>query len=288
MDQVTFASRNIIDKLKKGIGDIDTFFFYWQTYIMNQFRSSQANCYIISYPKCGRTWLRMLLIEYFKKFGTSATDKYHKFLLHAPDGKKIKIDHDQGNWVPCPPKINQLKIKKEKFSNKKIIFLVRDPRDVLVSSWYHLKYRENIYKQDLSSFIREDLMGIKKIVAFYNLWIDSKLNDFLLLYYEDMHEDTAQVLKKIIEFNDLEIKNEWLDHAVSESRFSRMKKIEKNGDMKEPWMKPGVKNLANSMKVRKGKIGSYKEEFKLNDVKYLDDYINKNLTEKLKRYKNAS
>ncbi len=86
----------------------------------------------------------------------------------------VVFEHDQSSWVPAPMGKNKLSINKKKYKNKRIIFLTRDPRDILVSSWHHLKYRENIYREGLTEFIREELVGIDKVIAFMNLWVNNK------------------------------------------------------------------------------------------------------------------
>ena len=186
MNQYHFAVRNILDKLIKMTGDWTLVRFYWKTYVSSMFDSIEPDVYVVSYPKCGRTWLRVMLKNYLKVMGFPSPLFNDRSIMGFPDGQTVKFEHDQGNWVPAPFRIEQLRFNTAKYHNKKVVFLFRDPRDVLVSSWYHLRYRENIYKKGISDFINDDLVGMPKIIAFMNMWIENKqhIREFFLKSYE--------------------------------------------------------------------------------------------------------
>lgn len=283
MNQYVFATRNIFDKLIKVIGSWETLKFYWQTYILSRFDAVEPDFCIVSYPKCGRTWLRVMLQKYLELVGPSLQHFNDKSLLSISGNKIAKFEHDQSNWVPAPLRIEQLSFNTYKYSHKKVVFLVRDPRDVLVSSWYHLRYRERIYKEDLSAFIRDDLVGIHKVVAFMNMWVENSHvpDEFFLLTYEQMHSEPIASFRKSLEFMGINVELEALQTAVEESSFDKMKRMESKGILKEPWMKPGSKNLRNSMKIRKGKVGSFHEELSEEDIRFLNDVIRNKLCSKL-------
>ncbi len=283
MNRYVFATRNIADKLVKVIGSWETFKFYWQTYVLSSFEAVEPDVYFVSYPKCGRTWLRVMLQKYLELIGTSLQCFNDKSLLAISGGQTIKFEHDQGNWVPAPLSTGQLSFNTSKYANKKVGFLVRDPRDVLVSSWYHLKYRERIYKKGLSAFMRDDLVGIFKVVAFMNMWIENSHipDSFFLMSYEEMHSDPLFSFREVLEFVGIQVESDALQRAVEESSFEKMKRMESKGTLKEPWMKPGSKDSNNSMKIRKGKVGDFREELSAEDIEFLNGVIQNNLSPKL-------
>ena len=279
MSQYLFAARNIADKFHKVKNNRDMFFFYMQTYVLSQLEKVQPDAYIVSYPKCGRTWLRIMMQKYLELSGASLHYYNDKSLLGISGERVIKFEHDKGNWVPAPLRIDELTFNEQKYAGKKVVFLVRDPRDVLVSSWYHLKYREQIYQGDLAAFIREDLTGIHKVVAFTNMWMENRhrMGDFLLMTYEDMHREPAAQAQQMVAFLGLEVRPELIDQAVEASSFENMKKMELEGSMREPWMKPGSKDLKNSLKIRKGKVGGFHSELSESDIAYVNRVIQEHL-----------
>jgi hypothetical protein len=175
--------------------------FYFDTYILSRLDSTEPDAYVVSYPKCGRTWLRILLQKYLDINGCGKRTFRDKALLQLPDKHVLKFEHDKGTWVPAPCSMKQLSFDQAKYRGEKIVFLVRDPRDVLVSSWYHLKFREKIYTETLSEFIRDNLIGIQKVI-FMNMWVESSHypEDFFLMTYEEMHYNTSESFTGFLRF----------------------------------------------------------------------------------------
>lgn len=275
MSWLLFAIRNVLDKLRKIMRGRGTLKFYVETYLLSRFDRVDPDIYVISYPKCGRTWLRVMLHRYLELSGHELRLYNDRALLGVVGGPTIKFEHDQGNWVPAPRHIHQLSFRTEKYRGKKVIFLTRDPRDVLVSAWYHLTYRERILDMPLSEFVRDPLVGVHKIITFTNMWLDNKHIParFLLMTYEAIHVDPYASFAAALELMDYEVERSRLEQAIEASSFDKMKQMEKSGVLKEPWMKPGAKESNASMKVRKGQIGGYREELSSEDIAYIDAAI---------------
>ena len=281
MNQYLFATRNVLDKVRKIVKTPGSAEFYLRTYVLSRLDRVVPDVYVVSYPKCGRTWVRTML-ERYTNLLSAPSRRYNDrgIITVGPSSILVKFEHGQGNWVPAPPRLESLSFNRDRYANRKVVFLVRDPRDVLVSSWYHLKFRENIYQGDLSQFVRDELVGIEKVVAFMNLWLEhqSVPKDFLLMTYEELHEQPETSFATLLQFMGIEPDREKLHQAVSESSFDRMKKMEVHGDLKEPWMQPGAKDLDRSLKVRKGKIGGFREELSPADIEYVDRVIRERLS----------
>jgi len=288
VNQAVFAARNVYDKLRKAAGDWEVARFYWRTYVLSRIEKVEPDVYVVSYPKCGRTWLRVMLEQYLRnaRRGVELQTYNDRALLGIPGEGIVKFEHDKGNWVPAPLRVDQLRFNAARYEGKKVVFLVRDPRDVLVSSWYHLKYRERIYLGDLSEFIRDPLVGVHKVVAFTNMWLEHRdaPGGFCLMTYEQLHDDPAASFQQLLEFMGIEVEPDALRHAEEASSFRKMKKMELEGSLKEPWMRPGREHLDQSLKVRSGKIGSFQEELSAEDIAYLDEVIRSELSPELSMY----
>ena len=286
MNQFTFALKNVLDKFAKVAGSWETVIFYWQTYILSRFDKVDSDIYVISYPKCGRTWIRVMLQRYLELHGLTQKSFNDKSIVAFSGLPVIKFEHDQGNWVPASLRIDQLNFRATRYQDKKVLFMVRDPRDVLVSSWYHLKYRERIFPRSLADFIQDDLVGVHKVIAFTNMWMENRHLPvaFSLLKYEEMHKKPVDCFQNVLHFMGIAVDPDKAKEAVEWSSFDRMKQIEIMGALKEPWMKPGTKWLGESLKVRRGKVGSYREELSKEEIAYLDAVIQRDLTAELSQY----
>jgi len=263
MNRITFAVRNVWDKARKALRRPGTLGFYVRTYLGGRASVPAPDVYVVSYPKCGRTWLRAILCDYLSRIGVEQSPR-DAFRLRLPEGRVLMFDHDGGNWVPAPRRADRLRFDAERYAGRRVVFLVRDPRDVLVSSWYHLRYRERIYRGTLDAFAMEPLVGIGKVLAFMRLWLEQRgvPAAFLLLRYEDLHADAAGAAARVLEFAGCRVDRAHLEAAVDAARFEKMKRREAAaGDAEEPWRRPGVAGNEASMKVRRGQVGGYREEF---------------------------
>lgn len=222
---------------------------------------------IFSYPKSGRTWLRTILAKYLElQFGEPFNIELHN--TNNPKIPKIAFSHILFN-------VNM-------YRNKKSIFLFRDPRDVVVSYYHHLKKREKKFDGDISHFIRNKRYGFKRIIFFMNKILKKKENTkSLLVSYESLKKSTYSEIRRILLFLDLTISEKKLIESIRFSDFKNMKKMEMSEKFNNGRLKPLDKKDSNSYKVRKGKIGSYKEELSNKDIIYL----NKNMKELNSFYK---
>ncbi len=240
-------------------------------------RHSNINVYIISYPKCGRTWLRMLIGKYLcSKYKISEDFILDPYSLTSKAGILItKFSHDVSSHV-AGYDYRKLDWDKSIYKDKKVIFLIRNVKDVLVSAYFHATKRKNLFNGSISEFIRDNRFGVRKIATFYNIW-HANINlpkDFMLVRYEDLHADTINVLRRVLKFMGEENPDEAImEEAVSFAKFENMRKMEKDKVFKSYKMQPGNENDLNSFKVRKGKVGGYREYLSDEDIKYIDDVI---------------
>jgi len=162
---------------------------------------------------------------------------------------------------------------------KRIMLLVRDPRDVLVSLFHDYANRYNGYKGTSSEFTREDF-ALDRIIDFMNLWaeeIGNRKRKILLVRYEDMKKNTKKEFIRILNFLNIQTNKKVIDKAVNFSSFKNMRRMELEGLIKDPRLKPTNIKDVNSYKTRKGEVGNYKEELSKEDI----NYINKRIKEKL-------
>jgi hypothetical protein len=224
-----------------------------------------ADHYIVSYPKCGRTWLRVLLSNYYiERYGLQPGSLLDFANLHYQQRAipKICFTHH----------IRHTAIRAEDISTRipgvfrdKPVFLVRDPRDVIVSLYFQRTRRDTNYTGSLVDFIYNETGGLATLVRYYNVWARylPEARDYLLLRYEDLRVRTSDELTRLLEHLGHEPDPGIVRNAVAASSFERMKKRERNGDYSRSWLKAGDSSDEESFKVRRGKIGGYED--------YLDD-----------------
>jgi hypothetical protein len=241
---------------------------------------ANADVYVVSYPKSGRTWLRMMLCGvYAGRAGAPATDltvltRGREFSL-----PNIHFTHDGAAMAGKARTVEQLGRNKRKYRTKKIVFLARDVRDTLTSSYFHATRRIKVFSGTPSEFARSEKFGVDKLITFLNIWAAGRAvpRDFLLVRYEDLKRDTAGELRRLLEFLGVAPTAEEVRAAVEAASLDNMRKLERAGAVNSPAMRPADATDANSYKVRKGVVGGHAELFNAEDIAFLNEKIAREL-----------
>lgn len=257
-------------------------------------RQKVPDTYIISFPKSGQTWLTLMLIKIYSDLNRLDP----KQLLKPEEMSKLPFEFDHGLYFNRL--VREDYFPKLFYKKKKILFLVRDPRDVVVSYYYHSRYRLNFFHGRLNEFLHFPFnkvsffrltappFGIRPIINYLNNWLEASpsFNDFKVFYYEDFCKNPAEQLRLVCEYLGLEVSQEIISEAVSFAEFKNMRKMEKENSLN--WIAFRGSGPKEGFRTRKGIVGGYKTELEINDIKFIDQEINKHLNPYFKRYKYES
>src|SRR6266513_1927861 len=96
-----------------------------------------ADAYVVSYPKSGRTWLRVLIGKALCLHRGLDTDGLLDTpgLTAAAGVSRTELHHD-GSEIRDDLDYRSLPQDKRVYRGKKVVLLARDPRDLLVSSYF--------------------------------------------------------------------------------------------------------------------------------------------------------
>jgi hypothetical protein len=255
-------------------------------------RLRDADVVIVSYGKSGRTWLRVMLSRLYQvKHNLSKRHLLGFDNLNAMNHAipKIFLTHD-----------NYIKDYTGNFDNKsdfydhKVVLLARDPRDVAVSQYFQWRYRMKPDKivllrypddrEEVSTFdfVMNENAGLPKIIEFMNLWASERerLKGFHLLRYEDLRARPEEALKGLLEFIGTPGTAEEIREAVEFSSYENMKKMEQR---KTFWlsggrMAPKDRGNPDSYKVRRAKVGGYRDYFDDAQVEQIETLVNSTLS----------
>jgi hypothetical protein len=247
----------------------------------------KADYVIVSPPKCGRTWLRMMLSRFFQlRHGLPEKellgfDNYH---MHNPAIPRIRFTHDHyikdytGN-----------RDSKCDFYKKKVILLVRDPRDVAVSNYFQWINCVNPYKKKLLDipenpeqvpifeYAMTQRFGIPRTVAYLRAWAGElgKTRAHLLIRYEDMRSAPGRVLQQVLAFMGIEASAEEIEQVVEWTSFENMKQLEQSRSFDSGSRRLMIKDASNpeAFKVRRGKVGGYMDYFTDSELDEIDRLV---------------
>lgn len=261
--------------------------------VLRGYAFRKTDAFLISYPKCGRTWLRLLIGKAIQLHYSLAETEENLFLnwKYSPAEQipMIRVVHDNRPMLRKPA---ELETSKAQYQDKLVVFLVRDPRDVIVSSFFEMKNRarlfgENPYEKrsaafngSLPEFIHREVGGFDTIIHYFNIWAENRNQPkgFLLVRYEDLIQDPPGQVRKVLDFlNLMDISEQNIAGAVEFASFENMRKMEAEGKFQSGILKPADRSDTNSYKTRKGRVGGYLEHLEQEEI----DFLNRRIGEKL-------
>jgi hypothetical protein len=233
--------------------------------------------WILSYPKSGRTWLRLLLGRILSQhYGLNDELLFDERALFDQCGLPATAFSHDGTSNSDGRRWQALERDKGSFADSRVLLLVRDPRDVVVSCYFQATRRKMRVAGDLGEFVRSDTHGIRKIVHFFDIWDKNRQtpSDFMVLRYEDLRSQPSELARETLGFLGAKgIPMSVIDEAVQFSSFDRMKEMERTDALNNKKLRARDTNDPESFKVRKGKVGGYVDYLGEDDIAYCDQVM---------------
>lgn len=241
---------------------------------------SGGDAIVLSIPKSGRTWLRAFVSAYFcRRYGFAMTLEPERY--SHPAIPRIIYSHDAFEQRTKAERLwdklrGKYLIPAAELRRARILLLARDPRDAFVSLFVQTTRRvqenpDELKRKSASELLRDPAFGIGSIVEVMNGWVAElgRLPTFTLFRYETLRENPAtgfgDVLAALGEKSPDEAA---FTHALSFSDFGNMKKLEQQGAFESKILRAGDVADPESFKVRKGKVGGFREYLSLEDQQY--------------------
>ena len=191
---------------------------------------------LVSFPKSGRTWVRVML------------DKTKGKGLYT-------FTHDQ------------------RYHDLPMLYLVRCPLDTVVSYYHQRVYRQydkTAKKQTIDEFCID---WIDKIIKHHFFFLENKKENTMVIKYEDLIADTYSVMYEVLKHYDISTKG--LEKAIEYGSYDNMKTLHLDrNNSKGYYLRHKNSKDPNAMKVRKGKIGTHREELQHETIIQLKAILN--------------
>ncbi len=224
-------------------------------------QTQDNDIFIAGYPKSGNTWMQSLVAGLLYGIDTEfLPDKLAQDIV--PDVHSLK-------YYKRYSKINFFKthdLPQPKY--KKVIYLVRDGRDAMVSYYnYNKNLQVNITLEEMVKEGKE--MWPSKWHEHVKQWKSNPYNaEIITIRYEDLLEQPFVEMKKICQFANIQRSDEIIQKVIEGNNIDKMRQrvIETGGmgQRKFQGSEQGAKFF------RKGKMGSYKSEMDEDLIKYFN------------------
>ena len=182
--------------------------------------------FIVSYPKSGNTWTRFLV--------ASLIHNEEPMTFLKADKVIPSIDSQSRKYFKT---LTRPRVIKSHFpfdqNYKRVIYIVRDPKDVAVSQ-YHYQIKRKVLQDGhpmdewIGHYVAGETCPYGSWGENVGSWLAARQNnpDFLLLRYEDMIRHTDGELIKVANFLGIDPTRQRIQWAIEQSTADRMRKLE--------------------------------------------------------------
>ena len=244
-----------------------------------------------SYGKSGRTWVRVMISRYYQlvyKLPDNILMGFDNYTRLDSNIPKIFYTHD--NYLRTYT--GNVDSKKD-FYDKKTVFLVRNPIDVAVSQFHQWKFRMRPDKKAMNNypehdadisvydFVKHEGQGLGHIIDFMNDWARElpNIKQLLVVRYEDLRARPEEQVARIVEFLGMEPNDEFIKDTVEFASVENLRKKEQENYFWRSGSRMQAKDVndPNTYKVRKAKVGGYRDYFDDDQVAELTTTVDSRL-----------
>ncbi|KAL2086876.1 hypothetical protein ACEWY4_017935 [Coilia grayii] len=249
-----FLSKYLHGGIPGGLAHLDN---------LKNFQIRDDDVFIVTFPKSGTTWMQYIIYILFEdghpELADNATWNVMPWLEYAkPDSKHPRGENSRLYCTHLPEHMAPQGLKDNK---GKVIYVMRNPKDVLVS-YVHFS---NIFRtfdtvSNLDQILEDFLSGKVHGGSWFDHvkgWFERKDEyNILFVSYEEMKMDLRSVVRKVSEFVGKSLSDEDIDKVVDRVTFENMKTDSKaNYDISAMDM---VFDMSKGKFLRKGTIGDWK------------------------------
>ncbi|XP_053966090.1 luciferin sulfotransferase [Anastrepha ludens] len=247
--------------------------------------------WLVTLPKCGTTWMQELLWLVLNDFDFAAARNEHlevrtpflefNYMMHkdldtalAPT-EALKSPRLIKSHMPLPLLPEQLWTKKPK-----LIYVYRNPKDYIVSRYYHTRSLGFNMDATLEQFALQHSEEDKSVPAvdFEHVTEFYALRDEPWVFYtsfECMKKDLRKVIKDICQFLNKNITEEQMTQMLHHLSFAEMKnnpKLNHLWEFEQFRAQFQTKYEVHSF-VRRGEAGGYRDELSTEVIAKIDAWI---------------
>jgi hypothetical protein len=254
---------------------------------------------VVGHPKSGNTWLRTMLSRVYQlRHGLPETLVLKTDELHRLEPAIPSFCFTNG-WYSYEAAIGEVLAPGHAecaIRRKPVVLLARHPCDVAVSWHNQFTRRVSPAKRELINaslarpidhrkislweFVMHSPVGLPSLIEFLNTW-DRNLSQLpltLRVSYEQLRADPEATLERVASFFGLGFSGEEIAEAVRFGAFENMRALEQSGRVKHGGLAQVDPADPATVKVRRGKVGGYRDDFTPEQVAEMERLVAEKLS----------
>ncbi len=213
--------------------------------------------FVATYPKSGTNWVAFFLACALTRDEAAEVRERIDLITYRKWVPDINREYNRG--LPLDAHVDLPSPRYFSFHAQydrtlaKVVNVVRDPRDVLVSYFHHRRRVEADFHDSLETFVAENRMRPSDWGEHVSGWLrGAKSGRVLVTRYEDLQADPVAEFSRIATFCGLGLTQDELEDCVQRASFDQMR-------AKERW-DPEFERARPIAFIRKGKVGGWRDE----------------------------
>ena len=265
-------------------------------------RARRAPLFVIGHPKSGNTWLRTMISRFYQvKYNLPSdfvlkSDELHRLEPAIP---RFFFSNGYYSYERVIAEALSGPHPDPELGGKPLLFIARHPCDLAVSWYFQFTRRISLAKAeliqaeiaqpidrssiDMWDFVMKSELGLENLIAFLNGW-NARLRGLQQGYrlsYEAMRKAPDEAVKRFLDLAGETYEESQVREAVDFASFENLQKLEAQGRFKHGGMQKDAKGDPNSRKVRRGKVGGYRDYFTPEQLEQMDDLVDRKLDPEL-------
>lgn len=221
--------------------------------------------FIVSFPKSGNTWISFILANIIvERLNLDMEVNFFNFSGFIPNihqGRQIPLDL---GYFPFKRMIKSHASFQPGY--KFVIYVLRDPRSVMVS-YYRYLTGLGFFSGDMSSLIRSKEYGIDAWVFHVQNWLDRRATDtrFAFIKYEDFKAHPENSINNLARLIGVLLPDDVINRIQQRTSFETMQQLEAS------YRNIAMKNYDAKYKfIRSGTPDGWKAELSREDILYIE------------------
>ncbi len=262
-------------------------------------KAVRTDLLIIGHPKSGNTWLKVMLSRLYQvRHGLPASliVTSDELARRHPGVPRITATNGHYSYEGAVGAALAPDAPDQPLRHKPILLLARHPCDIAVSWYFQFTRRQSAHKQELINafidhpidrrtigmwdFVRHSDIGLLSLIDYLNRW-QRNLADLpraLTLRYEDLRAEPARELRKITALMGESFSDQEIAQAVEFGAFDNLRALESKGFFRQGGLRRRNRGDPESFKVRRAKVGGYRDYFTPEQAAELDALVKERLS----------